>query len=168
MLGGGLRASCGLLSRPVSGRLLPERISRVRALGGVGAHGARSGLHRRLESLAIEAESRGSKPRQRAGGAELAEHEPLSSRVIIRLMSALAAHGDRAGALQQARRYEEEMGRELEAEPNPAVVALADRLRRAPPVDRFISARLTPPDLHRGASPSPGSAPWQTTIWPKG
>jgi TolB-like protein len=47
-------------------------------------------------------------------------------------MSALAAHGDRAGALEQARRYEEELGRELEAEPNPAVVALADQLRRAP------------------------------------
>jgi len=46
----------------------------------------------------------------------LAEHEPLSSRVIIRLMSALAAHGDRAGALARARRYEEELGRELQAE----------------------------------------------------
>jgi TolB-like protein len=52
--------------------------------------------------------------------------------VIIKLMSALAAHGDRAGALEQARRYEDELGRELEAEPNPAVVALAERLRAAP------------------------------------
>jgi TolB-like protein len=56
----------------------------------------------------------------------------LSSRVIIKLMAALAAHGDRAGALEQARRYEDELGRELEAEPNPAVVALAERLRAAP------------------------------------
>jgi len=62
----------------------------------------------------------------------LAQHEPLSSRVIIRLMSALAAHGDRAGALEQARRYEEGLGRELEAAPDPAVVALAGRLRAAP------------------------------------
>ena len=85
-----------------------------------------------LESLAIEAETRGEQAQAAGWWSKLAEHEPLSSRVIIRLMAALAAHGNRAGALQQARRYEEEMGRELEAEPNPAVLALADRLRRAP------------------------------------
>jgi len=85
-----------------------------------------------LETLAIAAESRGEQAEAASWWTRLAEHEPLSSRVIIRLMSALAAHGDRAGALEQARRYEEELGRELEAEPNPAVVALADRLRRAP------------------------------------
>jgi DNA-binding SARP family transcriptional activator len=85
-----------------------------------------------LETLAITAESRGEGAEAATWWTRLAEHEPLSSRVIIRLMSALAAHGDRAGALEQARRYEEELGRELEADPNPAVVALADRLRRAP------------------------------------
>ena len=85
-----------------------------------------------LETLAIEAEARGDQTEAARWWGRLAEHEPLSSRVIIRLMSALAAHGDRAGALAQARRYEEGLGRELEAAPNPAVVALADRLRRAP------------------------------------
>ncbi|HEX6435199.1 MAG TPA: BTAD domain-containing putative transcriptional regulator [Gemmatimonadales bacterium] len=85
-----------------------------------------------LETLAIEAESRGERAEAAQWWSRLAEHEPLSSRVIIKLMSALAAHGDRAGALEQARRYEEELGRELEAEPNPAVVALAARLRAAP------------------------------------
>lgn len=85
-----------------------------------------------LETLAIEAESRGDCPEAARWWSRLAKHEPLSSRVIIKLMSALAAHGDRAGALEQARRYEEELGRELEAEPNPAVVALAARLRAGP------------------------------------
>jgi DNA-binding SARP family transcriptional activator len=85
-----------------------------------------------LETLAIDAESRGDRPEAARWWSRLVEHEPLSSRVIIRLMSALAAHGDRAGALEQARRYEEELDRELEAEPNPAVVALAARLRVAP------------------------------------
>jgi DNA-binding SARP family transcriptional activator/TolB-like protein len=85
-----------------------------------------------LETLAIEAETRGTRAEAAGWWSRLAEHEPLSSRVIIRLMSALAAHGDRAGALEQARRYEEGLGRELEAAPNPAVVALADRLRAAP------------------------------------
>ncbi len=85
-----------------------------------------------LETLAIDAERQGDRPEAARWWSRLAEHEPLSSRVIIKLMSALAAHGDRAGALEQARRYEDELGRELEAEPNPAVVALADRLRAAP------------------------------------
>jgi DNA-binding SARP family transcriptional activator len=85
-----------------------------------------------LETLAIDAESRGDRSKAARWWNKLAEHEPLSSRVIIKLMSALAAHGDRAGALEQARRYEDELGRELEAEPNPAVVALAERLRAAP------------------------------------
>jgi DNA-binding SARP family transcriptional activator len=85
-----------------------------------------------LETLAIDAESRGDRPEAARWWSRLAEHEPLSSRVIIKLMSALAAHGDRAGALEQARRYEDELGRELEAEPNPAVVALAERMRAAP------------------------------------
>jgi DNA-binding SARP family transcriptional activator len=85
-----------------------------------------------LETLAVDAESRGDRAEAARWWSQLADHEPLSSRVIIKLMSALAAHGDRAGALQQARRYEDELGRELEAEPNPAVVALAARLRSAP------------------------------------
>jgi serine/threonine-protein kinase len=95
-----------------------------------------------LETLAIAAESRGEQAEAASWWIRLAEHEPLSSRVIIRLMSALAAHGDRAGALEQARRYQEGLGRELEAEPNPAVVALAERLRRAPTVSTPSLATL--------------------------
>jgi len=85
-----------------------------------------------LETLAIDAEAASDRARASKWWTMLAEHEPLSSRVIMRLMAALAAHGDRAEALQQAQRYEVGVGRELEAEPNPAVLALADRLRRAP------------------------------------
>ena len=95
-----------------------------------------------LETLAIEAEARGDRAEAAHWWSRLGEHEPLSSRVIIKLMSALAAHGDRAGALEQARRYEEGLGRELEAEPNPAVVALADRLRHPPPQSDFAPAAL--------------------------
>jgi DNA-binding SARP family transcriptional activator len=105
-----------------------ERAALVRAYGAA------------LETLAIDAEAGG----ERAGASRwwslLAEHEPLSSRVIMRLMAALAAHGDRAGALQQAQRYEVGIDRELEASPNPAVLALADQLRGAP--SRFSVAVL--------------------------
>ena len=96
-----------------------------------------------LETLAIDAETGDDRVSASKWWVRLAEHEPLSSRVIMRLMAALAAHGDRAGALQQAQRYAVGVDRELEASPNPAVLALADRLRRAPladapaPDDRF-------------------------------
>lgn len=100
-----------------------------------------------LETLAIDAEAKGDRAEAARWWSRLAEQEPLSSRVIIRLMSALAAHGDRAGALEQARRYEEGLDRELEAAPNPAVVALADRLRRAP-----INSDPSPAALRRRIS----------------
>jgi DNA-binding SARP family transcriptional activator len=83
-----------------------------------------------LETLAIEAEAAGERASASRWWSLLAAHEPLSSRVIMRLMSALAAYGDRAGALHHAHRYEVGVERELEAAPNPAVLALADRLRR--------------------------------------
>ena len=84
-----------------------------------------------LETLAIDAEAAGERANASRWWSLLAAHEPLSSRVIMRLMSALAAYGDRAGALHQAQRYEMGVERELEAAPNPAVLALANRLRRA-------------------------------------
>lgn len=85
-----------------------------------------------LETLAIDTEASGDRASASRWWSLLAEHEPLSSRVIMRLMSALAAHGDRAGALHQAQRYEVSVARELEASPNPAVLELASQLRRAP------------------------------------
>ena len=95
-----------------------------------------------LETLAIDTEARGERANASRWWSLLAEHEPLSSRVIMRLMSALAAHGDRAGALHQAQRYEVGVGRELEASPNPAVLALADRLRRGPAGDAIAPEGL--------------------------
>ena len=96
----------------------------------------RAGLFRAygeaLETLAIDAEAASDRASASKWWTMLAAHEPLSSRVIMRLMAALAAHGDRAEALQQAHRYEVGLDRELEASPNPAVLALADRLRRTP------------------------------------
>ncbi|MBA3658783.1 MAG: hypothetical protein H0W67_04230 [Gemmatimonadales bacterium] len=83
-----------------------------------------------LEGLAVQAELGG----DRRGAAEwwrrLAEHEPLSSRVTMHLMTALAASGERAKALEHARAYQIQMREELEADPNPAVLALASQLKR--------------------------------------
>ena len=85
-----------------------------------------------LETLAIDAEAGSDRAAASKWWTMLAAHEPLSSRVIMRLMAALAAHGDRAEALQQAQRYEVGLERDLDAAPNPAVVALANQLRQAP------------------------------------
>jgi DNA-binding SARP family transcriptional activator len=86
-----------------------------------------------LENLAIEAAGRGEVRPAAEWWRRLAETDPLSSRIAIHLMSALAACGDRAGALEHAQAYEILVQGELGAAPNPAIVALADRLRQAPP-----------------------------------
>lgn len=82
-----------------------------------------------LETLAAEAGARGD-PRQAAEWwRRLADHDPLSSRVTVHLMSSLAAAGSRADALERARAHQEIVRRELDAAPSPAVLALAQRLR---------------------------------------
>lgn len=83
-----------------------------------------------LESLAVQAELGGDPHAAASWWGRLAEHEPLSSRVTMHLMTALAAAGDRARALEQAQAYQSQVREELEAEPNPGVMALASQLRR--------------------------------------
>ena len=61
----------------------------------------------------------------------LAAADPLSSRVAIELMAALAAAGDPEAALQHARVHETLVMQELEAPPDPAVSAMVERLREA-------------------------------------
>jgi TolB-like protein/DNA-binding SARP family transcriptional activator len=85
---------------------------------------------RALGALAEESEGAGDH-----GGAAhwwrlLAAHDPYSSRTALRLMEALAASGDRAGALQHARVHQLLLRGELELEPDPDVVSVAERLRR--------------------------------------
>lgn len=60
---------------------------------------------------------------------KLAAADPLSSSVAVSLMEALIATGDRAAALRHARVYTTLVREELDAAPDPAVSALADRIR---------------------------------------
>ncbi|HEY8105216.1 MAG TPA: BTAD domain-containing putative transcriptional regulator [Gemmatimonadales bacterium] len=85
-----------------------------------------------IETLAAEAGARGQHRDAVQWWQRLADHDPLSSRVTVHLMSALAAAGDRAAALERARAYQEQLERELAAAPNPAILALAGQLRRYP------------------------------------
>lgn len=69
----------------------------------------------------------------------LAGADPYNARVTLRLMQALEAAGDRAGALQQARVHAALLEQEFDAEPDPEIEALAESLRTTPAV---------PPQLH--------------------
>jgi DNA-binding SARP family transcriptional activator/TolB-like protein len=82
-----------------------------------------------LETLA----QRAAADRDRVAAAEwwrrLATLDPLNTRYALAFMKALAAAGDRAGALHHARLHEALLQQELDAPLDPAVTALASRLR---------------------------------------
>ena len=59
-----------------------------------------------------------------------ANSEPLSAYATKNLMIALAAAGDRAGAVKQARLYQELVRQELEIEPDPEIESLAETFSR--------------------------------------
>ena len=61
-----------------------------------------------------------------------AVHDPYDSRVAVRLMHALDASGNRAGAIQHATIHQRLLSEELEAQPPSDVTALAERLRSDP------------------------------------
>jgi DNA-binding SARP family transcriptional activator/Tfp pilus assembly protein PilF len=61
----------------------------------------------------------------------LSAHDPWDGRVVLRLMLAMEAAGDRAQAIRRADAYSVLVRDELEADPDPEVTALAGRLREA-------------------------------------
>ncbi|MBA3760337.1 MAG: tetratricopeptide repeat protein, partial [Gemmatimonadales bacterium] len=85
-----------------------------------------------LESLAAAARQRGDANGSVECWQLLAEAEPLNSRIAISYMEALSAAGDHAGALHFARSHETLLREELDAEPDAAVVAVAERIRTHP------------------------------------
>lgn len=85
-----------------------------------------------LEALAEESEREGDLRRAAEWWYRLAAHDPFSARVALRLMEALDAAGERAAALQHAKVHETLFRQEFDAEADPAVAALAERLRSEP------------------------------------
>src|SRR5687767_16027606 len=83
-----------------------------------------------LEALAERAERRGDRAVAVTWWRRLATHDPYNSRVAVRLMRALDAAGERASAIQHARVHETLLREELGMEPDAAVLALAERLKR--------------------------------------
>lgn len=91
----------------------------------------RGAYHRALEELAA-AGARADPTSAAAWWRRRAAEDPYNARVTRRLMQALEAVGDRAGALRQARIHASLLEQEFGAEPDPEVVTLAERMRRAP------------------------------------
>jgi TolB-like protein/DNA-binding SARP family transcriptional activator/Tfp pilus assembly protein PilF len=121
-----------------------------------------------LDGLAQAAEARGATEEAIAWWQRLAAHDPFSSRVVLRLMQALAATGDSASALRRAAAHAEFLRAELGVQPNAAVVELADRIRAESPPQTPATARTpasSPGTTADGATPTvpPGSEPNEAT-----
>jgi DNA-binding SARP family transcriptional activator len=107
----------------------------------------RARLHRAatgaLERLAVKADAAANHADAVRLWQRLVELDPLSARYTAGSMRALAAIGDRPHALAQARRYALTVRKELDADPDPAVLRLETELRKAAP-DLPASARSAP------------------------
>lgn len=106
-----------------------------------------------LERLALAAEA--SKDYRRAVDwrKQLAGLDPLNSRVTMNLMLAMAAAGDRAGAIQHARVHETLLRQELDVEPDAALSRLVERLRDDP---TWSANPSEPPAVALAPSPPSG------------
>jgi DNA-binding SARP family transcriptional activator len=83
-----------------------------------------------LERLAEQAEAESDHRRAVEWGRRLRAEDPYNSRYVLGLMESLARSGDPANAIQVAQEHERLLKEELDAEPLPEVIELADRLRR--------------------------------------
>ena len=95
--------------------------------------GERADLERRyrtaLEMLAEQAVASADHVATAHWCGRLARADPLNAQVAIRYMEALARTGDRAGAIKVGRSHEARVREELDASPDPGVVAAVERLR---------------------------------------
>jgi DNA-binding SARP family transcriptional activator/Tfp pilus assembly protein PilF len=85
-----------------------------------------------LEALGAQYEAAGELGAAAGAWRRLAEQDPYNSRYVLRLMQALAATGDRVGALRHAEMHATRLRTEFGAEPDPDLEALALRLREQP------------------------------------
>lgn len=100
-----------------------------------------------LEALAEHAEARGDLAAAVEYWRHLATHDPYRSRTALRLMHALDATGDRTAALRHARLHSALLRDEFEAEPDPQVTALAERLRLEPPAREPVESTIAPAEI---------------------
>ncbi|HEX2218743.1 MAG TPA: tetratricopeptide repeat protein [Gemmatimonadales bacterium] len=83
-----------------------------------------------LEALARAAAEGGNLVAAAGWWRQLAQLEPLNARVAVCYMEALGAAGDRPAALRFAKAYETLLRQEFDTDPDPTVLAAAERLKR--------------------------------------
>ncbi|MDQ3998233.1 MAG: protein kinase, partial [Gemmatimonadota bacterium] len=105
---------------------------------------------RALEQLAVDADVAGDHDAAIRWWQRLTTLDPLKTRAAVRLVSALAARGNRSEALRHADQYAKLVRQELDAEPNPDVTALAERLRNEVTPSRFEGRFAIERELGRG------------------
>jgi DNA-binding SARP family transcriptional activator/TolB-like protein len=108
-----------------------------------------------LETLAGQAEETGDTARSLQLWRKLAAHDPYSSRVAVRLMQTLEAAGDRPHALRHAQIHATMVRRDLQAEPAPEVLALAEALKKRD-AERGRAPDVAPPAVATGETPEAG------------
>lgn len=106
-----------------------------------------------LERLAESAEQRGELKRAVEWWKARAADEPYNSRVALRLIEALEASGNPAGALRHAGEHERALREELGIEPPPEIATFADRLRSEGP-RRPVRTASERPAVGPGPPPS--------------
>jgi eukaryotic-like serine/threonine-protein kinase len=99
----------------------------------------RQEFHNAVECLANASAEAGDRSKSVSWWRRLVNSDPLSPHATKNLMLALAAAGDRAGALKQARVYQELVRQELDMEPDSEIEVLANSLSRSAVTDRTMS-----------------------------
>ena len=117
-------------------------------------------FHRAVETLAERAAAAGDRRTAVSHMRRLANAEPLDSDVALRLMLAMVAAGNRAGALQHFEIHSALVQQQLECAPDPAIAEYAAALRSLPRVaagggSSFAAAAPT----SRSTSSSPTTTP---------
>lgn len=122
---------------------------------------------RALEQVARERGADGDRLGAAEAWRELAALDPFNSRVAVGLVEALAAAGNRAGAMKSARAHELLLREELDVEPDPeftrAVIALRDAAPSTEPspaqsAESVPRAVANPPDRQDSAPGSPSAS----------
>src|SRR3989440_2986078 len=98
---------------------------------------------RAIECLADSSAEAGDHSQSVTWWRRLANADPLSAGATKKLMLALAAAGDRAGAVQYARVYQELVRQELEMEPDAEIEDLAAALSR-PAISATVNLAVSP------------------------
>jgi DNA-binding SARP family transcriptional activator len=123
-----------------------------------------------LEALARRDEQAGAHGPALEWRRRLVAVDPYAPGPTVALMRALAAVGDSAGAIHRARVYESLIRKDFDAEPDPAVVALAGELRRTVPAhpgveDLPLGPRLAGPLVGRFEPAGATSIPAPARRW---